>query len=118
MTAYLDRHHAGLPTDDIVPHREARAQVIVPNDDGVSCLFELIVDITAARVVSSDHLKGKHSYIDSAYMKEVETACMADARIQAEVKKLRLPDGATVCVEPWAYATDGMNDMSQRTTMV
>jgi primary-amine oxidase len=50
-------------------------------------------------------------------MKQVETACLGDSRVQDEVKKLQLPDGATVIVEPWTYATDGMNDMSSRITM-
>jgi primary-amine oxidase len=51
-------------------------------------------------------------------MKAVEEACLADERVQAEIKTLNVPDGATVVVEPWAYATDGMNDMTDRVTMV
>lgn len=51
-------------------------------------------------------------------MKKVEQACLADADVQEEIRCLKLPEGATAVVEPWAYATDGMNDMSQRVTMV
>ena len=51
-------------------------------------------------------------------MKTVEKACMEDERVQAEIRNLELPPSASVIVEAWAYATDGMNDMSQRTTMV
>jgi primary-amine oxidase len=50
-------------------------------------------------------------------MKQVEEVCLADARVQAEVKELKLPEGSTVIVEAWTYATDGMNDMGSRITM-
>lgn len=81
-------------------------------------MVELLIDLDAASVVKKEHLVGKHPYIDSAYMQAVEKACRADPRVQAEIEKLKLPSGATVVIEPWAYATDGMNDMSERTTMV
>ncbi|KFG84721.1 hypothetical protein MANI_027263 [Metarhizium anisopliae] len=41
----------------------------------------------------------------------------ADPQVQDEIKKLDLPPGSTVRVEPWAYATDGMNDMTQRVSV-
>jgi primary-amine oxidase len=51
-------------------------------------------------------------------MKEVEEACLRDPKVQAEIITLDLPEGASVIVEPWAYATDGSNDMSRRISMV
>jgi primary-amine oxidase len=51
-------------------------------------------------------------------MKQVEQACLANKKVQDEIRSLDLPEGAVVVVEPWAYATDGMNDMTQRVTMV
>jgi Cu2+-containing amine oxidase len=74
--------------------------------------------LTYGSVIKKEYLVGKHPYIDSAYMQAAEKACRADPRIEAEIQKLKLPDGAQVVVEPWAYATDGMNDVSERTTMV
>lgn len=76
------------------------------------------MDIERSKAVKKEYLEGKHSYIDAAYMQDVERACMADERVKEEVKKLKLPECATVVVEPWAYATDGMCDTSERTTMV
>lgn len=81
-------------------------------------LYELIVDLDRGAVLQKDFLEGKHSYIDGAYMQEVEKVCLANDEVQREIKTLDLPAGATVIVEPWAYATDGMNDMSRRTSMV
>lgn len=100
------------------PARTARVQVTLPGDSGLNEMVELLIDLDAAAVVRKEHLVGKHPYIDSAYMQAAEKACRADARVQAEIKRLKLPAGATVVIEPWAYATDGMNDMTERTTMV
>ncbi|GES63435.1 copper amine oxidase [Aspergillus terreus] len=115
MIPFLEKEHLGQsPTP---PPRTAHVQVILRTDNGTSELIELLVDLQHHTGVKKEHLPGKHSYIDPEYMRAVETACMADQRIQDEIKKLQLPANASVIVEPWAYATDGMNDMTQRITM-
>jgi primary-amine oxidase len=116
MIIFLDREHCGLPSTDIRPPRIARVQVI-REDPTKDQLIELFINLSAETIINQQHLEGKHSYIDSAYMRAVEKACEADERVQAEIKKLDLPAGSTTCIEPWAYATDGSNDMSERTTM-
>jgi len=117
MIPFLDWEH-GRQTNETRPSRRAHVQVVVQNDQASNQLFDLVVDLDKGVVVDKQHLEGKHSYIDSAYMREVEKACMADKKVQAEIATLELPPNASVCVEPWAYATDGTNDMSERTTMV
>lgn len=113
MVAYLAKR-----LQRTTPARTARVQVVVPGVDTADALHELIVDLDKDTILDKRNLKGKHSYIDASYMKEVERACLADERIQTEIRKLNLPSGSTPCVEPWAYATDGINDMSSRVTMV
>jgi primary-amine oxidase len=117
LVTYLEAEHRG---DCTLPRigRCARVEVLLKNKKGANELFELIVAIDSNDVIKQKHLEGKHSYIDSAYMKEVEEACLADPRVQAEIKTLELPEGAIVIVEPWAYATDGSSDMSRRISMV
>ena len=51
-------------------------------------------------------------------MQGSEAACLADPRVQEEIRALHLPEEAFVCVEPWAYGTDGMHDMTKRIVMV
>jgi primary-amine oxidase len=118
MISFLEQQYAGNSTQGLRPPREARVHVVIRDGEEKLQFFEFIVDLERRVVVKRRHLKGKHSHLDTAYMQEVEEACMADERVQKEIKRLKLPDGATVCVEPWAYATDGMNDMTQRTSMV
>lgn len=106
------------PTSELRPARTARVQIIIPENDKTHALQELIVDLDNNTVVKKIPLKGKHSYIDPEFMQAVEKVCLADEQVQTEIAKLHLPSGSTVCVEPWAYATDGMNDMTQRVSMV
>lgn len=117
MIPYLEKEHHKQPVGQ-VPTRYARVEVVVKGSGNENQLFELIVDLDNDKVARKQHVKGKHSYIDADYMKAVEAACLANEEVQAEIRTLDLPAGATVVVEPWAYATDGMNDMTDRVTMV
>lgn len=111
---HADSGHTGVSP----PARTAHVQVIETDENRKNCLVELLVDLDKKSVVKKQRLPGKHSYIDSDYMKAVEAVCGADSRVQAELRSLDLPEEATVIIEPWAYAPDGMNDMSERVTMV
>lgn len=117
LVQYLEAEHRGNQALSI-PRRCARVEIIVKTIKGKSDLMDMIVDLGRGVVMSQTHLEGKHSYIDSGYMKEVEEACLADSEVQTQIRALDLPEGATVIVEPWAYATDGSNDMSKRISMV
>lgn len=116
MIPFLEKEHLKQPIAQ-VPARCARVEVIVKGTANENQLFELIVDLDNDRVTQKQQVKGKHSYIDADYMKAVEAVCLANEDVQAEIRSLDLPAGATVVVEPWAYATDGMNDMTDRVTM-
>lgn len=117
MIEFLEREHRKQPRAN-VPTRRARVQVIVVDKNRSNRLFELDVDLNGNTITNETELHGKHSHIDAGYMAEVEAACNADPRVQEEIKHMNLPAGSTVMIEPWAYATDGMNDMTERTTMV
>lgn len=117
LIQFLDAEHRGnekLP----VLQRCARVEVLVKNSTDGNDLIELIIDLDSSSVVKQECLVDKHSYIDAAYMKEVEEACILDTQVQDQIKALQLPEEASIIVEPWAYATDGSNDMSKRITMV
>lgn len=112
MVLFLDQEHGGVEIPK-APARVARVQAHVNN-----IFFEYKVDLGQRVVDSEEALHGRHSHIDGDYMRKAELACMADPRVKEQVAALNLPEGATVVVEPWTYGTDGMNDMSQRMTMV
>lgn len=111
MIEYFNAAQAGR--SPVLPKRIAKVHAYIDK-----AFHELFVSIQPQEVISDEILHGRHSHVDAAYMKKVEEACLRDARVQTEIEALKLPAGATVIVEPWTYATDGMNDMSSRITMV
>lgn len=115
MIKYLDHEHRKVTADR--PTRCARVEIIASNVLGPNELWELHVDLDNKTIANREHLKGKHSYIDASYMKDVERACLANEEVQKAIVTLDLPPESSVIIEPWAYATDGMSDMSQRITM-
>lgn len=117
MIAFLDDEHKEQHLRDR-PARCARVEVVVKAADEGNALFELLVDLSQEKVLAKQHQRGKHSYIDTAFMHQVEAACLADKTVQERIRVLNLPEGSFVVVEPWAYATDGENDMSKRLSMV
>lgn len=118
MIPFLDTEHGRNTHRQEPPSRCARVHVVVRLQEEKNALFELLVDLNEKKVIAKQHQRGKHSYIDSEYMKQVEAACLANADVQDQIRVLDLPEGSSVVVEPWAYATDGENDMSQRLSMV
>lgn len=117
MIAFLENEHDGHSLCD-TPARCARVEVVVNTTEQSNALFELLVDLDHEKVLAKQHQRGKHSYIDTAFMHRVEDACLADRGVQDQIRVLNLPEGSSVVVEPWAYATDGENDMSKRLSMV
>ncbi|KAH8883125.1 hypothetical protein GQ53DRAFT_798382 [Thozetella sp. PMI_491] len=114
MVVFLDKERAREPVP--APARCALVQVMIFPAQGPGQLHELIVNLDLSTVVSKVYLAGRHSHVDPAYMQAVEKACRADPRIQTEIDKLKLPAEASVVIEPWTYATDGMNNMAERVT--
>ena len=117
MIRFLDSEHAGRAADH-APMRCARVEVVIKLSEEQDGLFELSVDLDDNKIIAKQHHRGKHSYIDTTFMQQVEEACLANSDVQEHIRVLDLPEGSSVVVEPWAYATDGENDMSKRLSMV
>lgn len=43
-------------------------------------------------------------------MLEMEKLCIEHPAVKAEIEKLKLPHGVTVCTDPWIYGTDDENE--------
>ena len=97
------------------PARIAMVQLYL---DTTKDRWQLKVDLSTRNIVDKQSLAGKHSYIAAVDMQGSEAACLADPRVQEEIRALHLPEEAVVCVELWAYGTDGMYDMTKRIVMV
>ncbi|EXJ84588.1 primary-amine oxidase [Capronia epimyces CBS 606.96] len=79
--------------------------------------FQLKVDVTSGKILKQAQLHGCHPHVDASDMQRIERACLDNSGVQDAIKAMQLPEGALVKIEPWTYATDGMNDMSQKINM-
>jgi primary-amine oxidase len=112
MVPFLDTEHGGQ-RESKRPARLAKVQAHIGKR-----FSEFKLDLDREAVISEEELHGRHPHIDGDHASKAELACMADPRVKEQIAALKLPKGATVVVEPWTYGTDGMNDMSDRMTMV
>ena len=117
MILFLGSEH-GEGSIDHTPTRCARVEVVIKLSEEDNALFELLVDLDHDKVLAKQHQRGKHSHADTTFMHQVEAACLADKKVQEQICVLDLPEGSSVIVEPWTYATDGENDMGRRLSMV
>lgn len=110
MIPFLEAERAGR-TDVSAPPRTALVQLY----KNVATNFrEVRIELGTGTVVEKRDLVGRHSYVDFSEMQAAEQACLAAREVQDAIRMLELPEDAVVCIEPWTYGTDGMNDMKER----
>jgi primary-amine oxidase len=117
MMAFLDAEHNGHSALKR-PARLATVQVFLGAKRDSEHFYELKVNVENGDIVHKEQLIGRHPHVDGNDMVKTEKACLEDPRVQSAIRELQLPEGAAVKIEPWTYATDGMNDMKEKITMV
>ncbi|KKA26955.1 hypothetical protein TD95_001053 [Thielaviopsis punctulata] len=104
------------PAAGLAVPRIARVHTVsADNADGG--LTEFHVDLGAGKVVYREFKHGKYSYIDAEFMKKVQLVCLADEKVQQEIRNYEFPEESEVVVEPWNYSADGLHEVGKRTTM-
>ncbi|EXJ78186.1 hypothetical protein A1O3_09347 [Capronia epimyces CBS 606.96] len=73
---------------------------------GSQLLGKAVVNITAGAVEENAELADVQGPVDWVEFDLVQTACNSHPAVLAEVAKLKLPPGAKVINDPWAYGTD------------
>ena len=79
------------------PARTAMVQLYL---DTAKDRWQLKEDLSTRNIVDKQNLAGKYSYIAAVDMQGSEAACLADPRVQEEIRALHIPEEAVVCVEP------------------
>ncbi|EPE34296.1 Amine oxidase catalytic [Glarea lozoyensis ATCC 20868] len=103
---FLAAEHSGQATPTI----ERRSFVVyyLRNTDK---LHEAVVSLSAGKVESNLRLgPNVHSNADGDEIIAVERIALEDEKVQAEIKKLQLPEGTVVISDPWIYGSDGINE--------
>ncbi|KAK6077890.1 copper amine oxidase [Seiridium cupressi] len=78
---------------------------------GTASFFEAVVDLTKESIEKRSEVPAQfHGPIDEAEIIAVEKVALEDPRTQAEIEKLKLPEGAVVVCDPWIWGADGVSD--------
>ncbi|CAL8577847.1 hypothetical protein XPA_003660 [Xanthoria parietina] len=106
LVPYLQAEHHGGRKPTI--ERRAFVAYYIRNTDK---FHEAIVNLDRQRMESNVRLgQGIHGPGDAEEILLVEKIALEDESVQAEIAKLKLPEGTAVISDPWIYGSDGVND--------
>lgn len=95
----LEKEHSGEPLPSLA--RKAFACYFIRRTNK---FHEAIINLSEAKVESNVRLGNNvHPSIDGEEIIGVEKAVLEDPSVQAEIKKLQLPEGTVVVCDPWIY---------------
>ncbi|KAM7217468.1 putative copper amine oxidase [Rhypophila decipiens] len=78
---------------------------------GTENLHEAVINLTKGTVESNVKVGPfLHPNADNEEIVAVEKAALEYPEVQAEIAKLKLPEGAVVVADPWIYGADGLKD--------
>ncbi|RAH69495.1 uncharacterized protein BO66DRAFT_452992 [Aspergillus aculeatinus CBS 121060] len=99
LLAYLNASTQGSPA----PPRRA---YIYYHQQGNATLCKAKVNVTKGTVEEDRQYPEVQGPADFEEFERIHKACNEHPRVRAEVKKLKLPEGASVVNDPWLYGTD------------
>ncbi|KAE8138761.1 copper amine oxidase [Aspergillus pseudotamarii] len=104
---YIEAERLGKP----LPPRPARLLYSYFNrlDTGV-CIKALMNADTKSLIYAKEFPEGVQPPMDVDEIAGIEEHCMQHPAVLAEIEKLKLPPGMTVCNDPWMYGTDDPNE--------
>ncbi|KAK1753035.1 copper amine oxidase [Echria macrotheca] len=106
LLPYLTAERAGQP----VPVLDRRVFVLY-YFKATDNLHEAIVNLTKNTVETNVKVGPFiHANADAEELFAIEAACLAHPEVQAELAKLKLPEGTVVISDPWIYGSDGLKD--------
>lgn len=108
LMPYLVAERAGKTPLDI-----DRRAFVVYSFRGTHNVHEAVVNLTKNTVESNAKLGPfQHANSDGEEIMAVEKTLLAHPEVQAEIAKLKLPEGTQIVIDPWIYGADGVKDES------
>ncbi|KAL4797251.1 copper amine oxidase [Aspergillus venezuelensis] len=104
---YIEAERLGQP----LPQKPARLLYAYFHrlDTGACCKAVLNAD-KGSVVYAKELPPGVQIPMDVDEITGIEELCMRHPAVLAEIEKLKLPPGVTVCNDPWMYGTDNVNE--------
>ncbi|KKK16254.1 copper amine oxidase [Aspergillus ochraceoroseus] len=107
VVPYIDAERLGKP----LPTKPSRLLQVLFHRLDTGAFFKALLNAGARTVVYAKELpKHVQGPVDTDELIEIEKLCLEHPAVQAEIAKLQLPAGVTVCNDPWIYGTDDINE--------
>ncbi|OJJ94777.1 hypothetical protein ASPACDRAFT_82411 [Aspergillus aculeatus ATCC 16872] len=103
VVPYIEAERLGKP---LPPKPTRLLQVLFHRLDTGAFLKALLNAGTRSIVFAKELPKDVQAPVDADELEEIERLCLNHPAVQAEVAKLQLPAGVTVCNDPWIYGRD------------
>ncbi|PYI27693.1 copper amine oxidase [Aspergillus indologenus CBS 114.80] len=107
VVPYIEAERLGQP---LPPKPTRLLQVLFHRLDTGAFLKALLNAGTRSIVFAKELPKDVQAPVDADELEEIERLCLNHPAVQAEVAKLQLPAGVTVCNDPWIYGRDDPNE--------
>ncbi|RAH50506.1 copper amine oxidase [Aspergillus brunneoviolaceus CBS 621.78] len=107
VVPYIEAERLGKP---LPPKPTRLLQVLFHRLDTGAFLKALLNAGTRSIVFAKELPKDVQAPVDADELEEIERLCLNHPAVQAEVAKLQLPAGVTVCNDPWIYGRDDPNE--------
>ncbi|CAG9983778.1 unnamed protein product [Clonostachys byssicola] len=107
VVPYLEAERLGQP----LPTKPARLLFSYFHRLDTLGFFKAVLNVETRRPVYIKELpKDVQGPADVDELIEIEEACMKHPAVLAEIEKMQLPAGYTVCNDPWIYGTDSATE--------
>ncbi|KAI8648981.1 Amine oxidase [Fusarium keratoplasticum] len=107
VVPFIEAERLGAP---LPPHPDRVLYVYFHRLD-TNAFLKGLVNVTKRSVLSLKELGADvQGPADVDELLEIEEICLKHPEVIKEVEKLRLPEGVTICNDPWGYSTDDPNE--------
>ncbi|KAJ9195634.1 hypothetical protein DTO164E3_6710 [Paecilomyces variotii] len=104
---YIEAERLGKP----LPPKPARVLQALFHRLDNGTFYKAMLNADTKSVIQVKELpKSIQGPVDVDEMIEIESLCLQHPAVLAEIEKLKLPPGVTVCNDPWIYGTDDPNE--------
>ncbi|KAL4736494.1 copper amine oxidase [Aspergillus similis] len=107
VVPYIEAERLGRP----LPRKPTRLLQVLFHRMDTGAFFKGLLNADSKSVVYAKELpKEIQGPVDADELIEIEQLCLSHPAVKAEIAKLELPPGVTVCNDPWIYGCDDPNE--------
>ncbi|KAL1999642.1 hypothetical protein VTN02DRAFT_4221 [Thermoascus thermophilus] len=107
VVPYIEAERLGKP----LPPKPARVLMALFHRLDSGTFYKALLNADTKSVIYARELpKDVQGPLDIDEMFDLEQLCLQHPAVQAEIEKMKLPPGMTVCNDPWLYGVDDPNE--------